>query len=77
MRLDLGVRSPTGDRKRKRKSGDARKLAIRLVDVGMGVFEGVPGAIPAPVAFDGAVCAPMDWNPSQRASSRTLAVLAW
>ena len=63
-----------GDLKRKRNSGDDSMLTALFAGVGTGVFEGV--AWPTPIAFGGAVYAPNAWKPSQRASSRTLAVLA-
>lgn len=65
-----------GDLKRKRKSGEDSRFSVLFVVVGTGVFEGVAWPAARPDAFGGAVCAPNDWNPSQRASSRTLAVLA-
>lgn len=79
MLRELGLNSASsgleGDLNRKPKLGDEPMLAALLV-AGTGVFEGVAWPTAKPTAFGGAVCAPNDWNPSQRASSRTLAVLA-
>jgi hypothetical protein len=55
--------------------GDDSVRTASAVDIVAGVFEGVPWI--AAVDFGGAVCAPNAWKPSQRASSRTFAVLAW
>jgi hypothetical protein len=76
IRLEDGLRALRGDLKRKRKrvSGDTTSPLGTWPGV---AFVGVSWPAVKPIGFGGAVCAPKAWNPSQRASSRNLAVLAW
>ena len=75
--LDDGLRAPSGDLKRKRKpaSGDAMLWSSNLLP-GVALV-GVSCPALRPMGLGGAVWAPRAWKPSQRASSRILAVLAW